>query len=46
MKAAVKTLYVKAFMVHQGGKHMNPQKLTQVSDWGRCAQATQRLLEG
>lgn len=46
MKAAAKTLYAKVFMVHQSGKRMNPRELTQVSDRGEYAQATQRQLEG
>ncbi|EAA4080685.1 addiction module toxin RelE [Salmonella enterica subsp. salamae] len=46
MKAAAKTLYAKAFIVPQGGKRTSPRELTQVSDRGECAQATQRQLEG
>ncbi|ECI0412077.1 addiction module toxin RelE [Salmonella enterica subsp. salamae] len=46
MKAAAKTLYAKAFIVPQGGKRTSPRELTQVSDRGECAQATQRRLEG
>lgn len=45
MKAAIKTLYAKAFMVHQSGRHMNPQELIQESDRGECIQPTQRQLE-
>ncbi|RYM64951.1 addiction module toxin RelE [Serratia proteamaculans] len=31
--------------LHQGGKSMSPQELTQVSDWGECSQPTQRQLQ-
>ncbi|POT55960.1 addiction module toxin RelE [Citrobacter amalonaticus] len=46
MKAAAKTLYAESFKVHQGGRHVNPQELTQVSGWGSCVQSPQRQLEG
>ncbi|PNK88491.1 addiction module toxin RelE [Serratia odorifera] len=31
--------------LHQGGKFVNPQELTQVSDWGEQMQPTQRQLQ-
>ncbi len=45
MKAMQETRYAKAFMMHQGSKHMNLQALTHVSDRETCAQPTQRQLE-
>ncbi|EAA7604043.1 addiction module toxin RelE [Salmonella enterica subsp. enterica] len=39
-------LYSKSFELRQGGKGMNPQELTEVSDWGERAQPTQKQLEG
>lgn len=46
MRAAAKTLYAKVFMAHQGGRRMNPLKLTPVSDSGERAQPMQRQLAG
>ncbi|HCK02380.1 MAG TPA: addiction module toxin RelE [Serratia grimesii] len=31
--------------LHQGGKFVSPQALTQVSDWGEQMQPTQRQLQ-
>ncbi|AYL50600.1 addiction module toxin RelE [Citrobacter freundii] len=31
--------------MHRGGKSVNPQELTKVSDWGEQMQPTKRQLE-
>ncbi|OOB88361.1 addiction module toxin RelE [Leclercia adecarboxylata] len=37
--------YAKSFSLRRGGKTVNPQELTEVSDWGELAQPTKRQTE-